>query len=125
LDDSNRWVRLANLTSHDQAENVAVFRKFGFDVDPCPLLPHIDQDENPILTAAAAVREARLLQPDGVLVAGRTDLAVYAALMAVEAGLRVFTPRVAQRARGPLHFGSQLLGLTELRLQPGMGVKIA
>lgn len=87
-----RLVRLANCTSHWQTQNIEAYAALGFDVRPEPLLPHVQSGIEAIRTAEEAVAEALRLGMDGVLVAGRTDLAVYVALIAVDAGLDVYVP---------------------------------
>lgn len=113
-----RRTYLANLSHHAQTNHKELFARYGFEVDPYPLLQHTQPGEDTLAAARAAVQEALLLKPDGVFVAGRTDLAVYASLLAAQSGLRVYVPTLRESPGRPLlgRFERDFVGLTELRL---------
>lgn len=123
-------VRLANCTSHWQANNASKYRRLGFEVSVVPLLPHFGNDEDPLLVARDAVAECVRMGVDGALVAGRTDVGVYVAILAVQAGLSVWTPVTSSSSRikgvSLPPYRTALMNLQLMRLAlTGDGVRIA
>lgn len=82
-------MKLANVTMHDQTQYIEQFRQLGYEIDPRPLLKEVSGAQEAYQTAKEAIQEAIDMGAEGILLGGRTDLCIYAAILAAQAGLRV------------------------------------
>lgn len=84
-------VKLANGTMHNQESFIDKFRELGYEIIPEPLLREVPQGDTDAAVALAmdVVRQARNLSATDILIGGRSDLAIYIALIAANDGMGV------------------------------------
>lgn len=116
-------IRLANVTMHDQTEYLEAFRALGYEVDPRPLLRVCAGADDAAIAACEAIEAAEAQGAEGVLLGGRTDMCIYAALIAASADLGLFIAETARLRDADGNFQFNLVGVTPIDLgKYGLGV---
>ena len=112
--------RLANATNHNQRGLSELYEKMGYIVDPAPIMPHTGSWQDPLMVAERVVQTALEQKADGILLGGTTELVIYVALLAVQAGLPVYVPRRTEldpSGRREARYAATLSELAPLRLE--------
>jgi len=109
-----RRVRLANCTMHPQNDYLDAFRALGYDVDPRPLLRTCAGAEDAKAAACEALKAAAAQDAEGILLGGRTDMCVYAAMLAVMGGFKVFVAETERIRDANDAFVFNLKGVTQV-----------
>ena len=110
-------MKLGNCTMHDQTEYLDAFAALGYEVDPKPLLREVSGPQDALVAALDAIDKAKSAGAEGILLGGRTDLCIYAALFAVTAGLAVFIAETRRERDTEGNFRFNLAGVTPLSLE--------
>lgn len=111
-----RIIKLANLTMHDQTEYLDAFMALGYKVDPKPLLRACAGAEDAKAAACEALRTAQAQGAEGILLGGRTDMCVYAAILAVTGGFKVYVAETERLRDADGNFAFNLRGVTPVEL---------
>ena len=112
----NKAITLANLTMHDQGQFADRFRELGYKINPKPLLREVHGTEDAKAAACEALRAAKAQGAQGILLGGRTDVCVYAAILAVAGGLQVFIAETERVRDEKDRFVFALKGVTPIDL---------
>ncbi|MEA4884231.1 MAG: hypothetical protein VB144_11370 [Clostridia bacterium] len=109
-------IRLANLTMHDQTEYLEAYRGLGYEVNPKPLLREVSGAEDAKAAACEALKAAEAQGASGILLGGRTDMCIYAAVLATIGGFRVFVAETERVRDENDRFVFRLVGVTPVEL---------
>jgi len=109
-------MKLANLTMHDQIQFVDRFRELGFDINPTPLLREVSGMEDAKAAACEALKAAKDQGAQGILLGGRTDVCVYAAILAAAGRFKVFVAETKRVRDESDRFVFELEGVTPIDL---------
>ncbi len=109
-------MKLANLTMHDQLQFVDRFRELGFEVDPKPLLREVSGMEDAKAAACEALKAAKDQGAQGILLGGRTDVCVYAAILAAAGRFKVYVAETKRVRDESDRFVFELAGVTPIDL---------
>ena len=112
-----RLVKLANLTMHPQNDYLDAFRALGYDIDPRPLLRACSGMEDAKAAAVEALQAAAAQDAEGILLGGRTDMCVYAGILAVMGGFKVFIAETERLRDADGNFAFNLRGITPVDLR--------
>ena len=113
--------KLANLTLHHQSgDQIALWKSFGFDLDPYPRMPVIEEgqtEEQIFNTILEIIRKVKYEHEDeyaGILVGGMSSCSIYSFYLADFVGLKVIrasTPRIRTESG---HYKYELKGYSEI-----------
>lgn len=123
-------MKLANVTMHDQTQYLAQYRALGYEIDPTPLLRECTGPQDAWQVAFAAIKAAKDQHAHGIILGGRTDVCLYAAITAVSNRLRVFIAETKRVRDENNCFVFNLAGVTPVALTGfmdsyhGMGIQV-
>jgi hypothetical protein len=115
---SKQYIKLANLTLHDQTQYIDQYKSFGFDIDPKPLIREVSGSSDAIKAAEEAVQKAIDQGADAILIGGRTDLCIYITILAAtcEKLFKVFVAETQRIRTSDDKFVFNLSGVTEVKI---------
>lgn len=80
------------------------------------MLKDVNGADEAIGAASCAIKAAKEMGVEGVLVGGRTDVCIYAAIMAAESGLKVYQAETKRIRTEDDKFIFNLAGVTRIKL---------
>lgn len=109
-------MRLANVTMHGQAQYLEAFKALGYVVNPEPLLRVCAGAEDAKAAACEALKAAEAQGAQGILLGGRTDVVIYAAILAAIGNFKVFVAETERVRDENDKFVFNLKGVTPVEL---------
>jgi len=109
-------MRLANVTMHPQDDYLDAFKALGYVVNPEPLLRVCAGAEDAKAAAVEALKAAEAQGAQGILLGGRTDVVIYAAILAAIGNFKVFVAETERIRDANDAFVFNLAGVTPVEL---------